>query len=426
MDATFTKAAVYSILAECKTPLRTGETTGDVERVLLDVNGTPMVQGSSISGALRGWLEAQDKDYAEQLFGSQERYGRLIVSDAHFNEDSEVSIRPRLRIDGSSGAADPGGKFDIAHVCAGSKLTFSVTWLGTGADEQKDLAALDQMLAAIQCGDIRLGAQKTNGFGRLSLQVRRSRYDMTDPEDLAAWLDDREVFAENDNPYVLPTTSSEKYVTFTLSGHMPSILVKAAGSEFGGERSYIGNLEEASGPILPGSSIKGPIRARVEAISRYMSISEETTDAIFGRESAEGDNGLAGQIQFEDVYLDSGKKIKISRIHINRLTGGVMRGGLFTEEPLASDVNLIVRVPLDCAVGCGLIFYALRDLALQLYPLGSGGAIGRGYLTASKLSISVPKQPLITVRFDGDRNMDIDDSEHTIALWLNALQEVKK
>lgn len=74
MGATFTYAAVYRVEAECRTPLRTGSTDGDPEQVLRDRDGNAFIQGSSLSGALRGWLTSElSQALAGALFGNRTR-----------------------------------------------------------------------------------------------------------------------------------------------------------------------------------------------------------------------------------------------------------------------------------------------------------------------------------------------------------------
>ena len=53
MAATYTYAVRYEAEARCSTPLRTGGSDGDTEQILRSCDGTALLQGSSIAGALR-------------------------------------------------------------------------------------------------------------------------------------------------------------------------------------------------------------------------------------------------------------------------------------------------------------------------------------------------------------------------------------
>ena len=70
MAVTYTYAVRYEVEAICRTPLRTGGTDGDPETILESWDGTALLQGSSLAGALRGWLAAADVGMAETLLGS--------------------------------------------------------------------------------------------------------------------------------------------------------------------------------------------------------------------------------------------------------------------------------------------------------------------------------------------------------------------
>ncbi|MEG2679232.1 MAG: RAMP superfamily CRISPR-associated protein, partial [Oscillospiraceae bacterium] len=242
MAATFTYAARYQAEATCKTPLRTGGADGDTELVLRNREGQAYVQGTAIAGALRGWLEANVPTAVDSLFGSQTCAGHLIVSDGVFSSNAEKSIRPRLRIDGSTGSAADGGKFDVAQVNANAKLTFELIWLGT-AEIASELDTVEELLCALHSGAICLGAQKTNGFGQVTLSVEKCVYDLKQAQDREAWLADR----YSGHNLALKTKADSKRVLFTVTGHADSILVKAAASAQSDGGSYTANLEE--GPL---------------------------------------------------------------------------------------------------------------------------------------------------------------------------------
>lgn len=427
MSATFTSAVRYRVEAVCLTPLRTGGADGAVETVLRDWAGRPFVQGTSLAGALRGWLVDRNPKQVESLFGSQRQSGSLMVSDGLFEAAAEQQTRPRLRIDGATGTADDGGKFDVAHIAAGTKLTFTLTWLGS-QETLEQTGAVEQMLAALHAGEIRLGAQKTNGFGRVSLTVQKRSYRMEDEADRAAWLEDR----EDGTPLTLPELTLGDQVVFTLTGRADSILVKAGAREMrsipkGGNRNVTVPLRENSRAILPGSSVKGAVRARVTAIAEILGLEDAVTEELFGRMSrrnADGenqDNGLPGKVRFEDAVL-SGQSQEISRMRINRFTGGVIRQGLFVEEPIRSEITLRITLSEKESRGCGLLLYALRDLGLGLYNLGSGGAVGRGYLAVDTIRAQAPDGTEACLRFDQDRCCTMEDPAGLFARWLDAIR----
>ena len=438
MKAAFWYAARYRVEARCLSPLRTGGTDGDSETVLTRPDGVCFVQGSSLAGAFRGWLEedGEHMTLAEPLFGSQKGSGSLIVSDGRFDMAAQVSTRPRLRINAETGSADPGGKFDIAQVNTGADFVFELVWLGQ-EEAPKQLQAIEAMLAAMDAGQIRLGAQKNNGFGKVGLTVTRQFYDMRRPEDRTAWLEG----IDRGQPFALPEVVPDRRVYFILTGQIDGLLVKSSARLPKEERkdkqkadenkkgkdkgSYTPNLTENNVPVLPGSSIKGAVRAQAERIAKSIDLDGKLVSNLFGN-APDAETGRAGRVMVEDLRLDQAQTRKISRIRINRFTGGVIRQGLLMEEPLSTPVRLELSVRQGSDVECALLLYALRDLGLGLYNLGSGGAIGRGYVNVSEIAVAGPQGKLAALHFDEERSCRLDDPDDLVAGWMQAWREARQ
>ena len=438
MKAAFWYAARYRVEARCLSPLRTGGTNGDSETVLTGLDGVCFVQGSSLAGAFRGWLEEDGEriTLAEPLFGSQKGSGSLIVSDGRFDMAAQVSTRPRLRINAETGSADPGGKFDIAQVNAGADFVFELVWLGQ-EEAPKQLQAIEAMLAAMDAGQIRLGAQKNNGFGKVGLTVTRQFYDIRRPEDRTAWLEG----TDRGQPFALPEVVPDRRVCFILTGQINGLLVKSSARLPKEERkdkqkadenkkgkdkgSYTPNLTENDVRVLPGSSIKGAVRAQAERIAKSINLDGKLVSNLFGN-APDAETGRAGRVMVEDLRLDQAQARKISRIRINRFTGGVIRQGLLMEEPLSTPVRLELSVRQGSDVECALLLYALRDLGLGLYNLGSGGAIGRGYVNVSEIAVAGPQGKLAALHFDEERSCRLDDPDDLVAGWMQAWREARQ
>lgn len=418
MRATFTRAARYQVQATCQSPIRTGGTGLTAEQLLTDAHGRPYFQGTSLAGALRAYHQtAFGEEKTRRLFGDLDGAGHIVISDGDFSGDPVWETRPRLRIDGKTGAAAEGGKFDMVHLPIGTKQNFVITWMGSEEDEA-ELSQIEQMLSALHRGYIRLGGQKSNGFGRVTLEVRKQLYRMEDFRDRTAWLEEQDHSA----PIVLPPVEQPGRIVFELQGHADSILVKAGAAERRGTKNVTVSIQEQGVPILPGSSVKGTLRNRVAQIGALLG-EPGVEEVLFGRGSADGDNGAAGQVVVDDVRLSSDRKREISRIRINRFTAGVMRQGLFTEEPVCSPVTLKISVPQDLEFLCRYLVYALRDLGLGLYNLGSGGSIGRGYLQVESINVTMPDGRSGVLRFDRQRNCTMEDAEGVLQALCSKSKE---
>lgn len=418
MSATFNCTAVYQVEATCQTPLRTGGSEGNIEHILQDSYGNAFLQGSSLAGAMRAWWSEQKGCTGDLLFGSQKCQGKLTVSDGVFFDQAKYTVRPRVKISGKTGTVE--NKFDVAHIFPGAKMQFTLVWLGD-KNELAELSDVETMLSAMHHGEICLGAQKTNGFGRVSLSVKKRQFDLTNEKDRTAWLADE----WTGTPMKLPDLENTSQVIFIVTGHADSILVKGSAPEAregadGTSKRVTVNINENGKNILPGSSIKGAVRARTYMIADILGLEKEWVNTMFGRGSDGVDNGLAGRIRFEDVVLSDKGKRENSRIRINRLTGGVIRKGLFTEESLSSDITLRIVAPDDSAQ-CALLLFALRDLGLGLYQLGSGGSIGRGYIMVQEIESTSPDGRKAYLSFDNHHNCSLDDPNGLISEWTHAL-----
>lgn len=422
MSAAFTEAARYRVFATCKSPVRTGGTERESELVLRDRFDIPYFQGTSISGALRDRYEQwKGKKAAESLFGSQNAMGHLVISDGMFSDCMELAMRPRLCIDGKTATAANGRKFDVSHLPVGTVLQFTITWMGMLEDIEQQ-QQVEQLLADLHYGVIRLGAQKTNGFGRVELEVRKQVYHMNNAEDRTAWLQD----VERSESIALPKAKGYNQILFTVKGRADNILVRSGLRERSStvrnaSREVMTPIREAGVPVLPGSSVKGVLRARVKQIAEYLG-QPGAEEILFGRGSRNEDNGVAGNVLVDDVRLVKAQAQEISRIRINRFTGGVIRKGLFTEEAICSDVELHLRVQECVESYCGYLVYALRDLGLGLYNLGSSGAIGRGYMQVERITVTMPDGQAGELLFDQKRTCTIKDEKKVLQMLCEQVE----
>ena len=362
MNPTFTEALRYYVKLECLSPLRTGDQEGDLQQILRRRDGSPFLQGSSLAGALRDWRENTD------LFGSNDEESAVIISDVNFQEYGMI-VRPRLRMDPALGSAKTGGKFDIAALPAGTTGEFHLVWRGKNGME-KAAAAIEEYLSALSSGAIQLGSQKNNGFGRVKLTVRKRMYHMGQEEDLKAWLEGEEAAKAGEEIELSESVSG--CVQFFVTAETENLLVKAStGEGVGATGADAVPMTEKGKVIVPGSSVKGAVRAHLGRIAPHLYPEAENIAAeierLFGRNGSDGDNGVMGCIRFYDGVMEQASKKVKHRIRISRFTGGVMNRGLFSEETVGGTLKFSIRMPEEERAGCMLLLYGLRDLGIGLY-----------------------------------------------------------
>lgn len=417
MGAKFDCAALYSVKACCKSPLRTGGEDNDMESVLRYADGRAFVQGTSLAGALRDWLEQQNAAMADQLFGSQKQPGQLVVSDGIFAENEQQIMRPRLKLNGKTGTAKDGGKFDVAAIGTGACFTFELVWMGWQA-QQDALNWIEQMLAALHQQEISLGAQKSNGFGAVSLTVKKRIFQMRDAVDRAAWLENRPAEQE----ISLPQVQCQGFVKFTVKAKAERILVMAAERELRENNQAVTvNISESGEAIIPASSLKGAIRARAQLIAHHLGC-DPLAEKLFGNSADEYGNELqAGSVIFQDAKFSRTIRQEVKRIRINKFTGGVIQRGLLTQEPVSGEIQFEIKIPAEQSEGCGLLLFALRDLGIGLYNIGSGGSIGRGYLDVHTVEVKAPKGRTGRIEFSQEHTCVLTDPDKILEGWIQAV-----
>lgn len=413
--ASFCFAARYHVTATLETPLRVGPDDGNSEEILRDGANRPCVPGTSIAGALLDYLNhSSDQGYAKSLFGAKRDSGQLIISDGVFDRAVSPVTRPRLHFDASSGSAHRGGKFDSAHLCAGETFVFTLTHLAQKRDDDA-YAVIERLLGAVDRGEICFGGWKTNGFGRVSLAVTRRILDLRDETDRDDWMNDQ----LTGETIALPNGHEETRVIFRVSGCFEDLLVKG-NTVHETAVSYAPSMTEGGRVLLPGSTVKGALRARVCTILESLNLASEILDDLFGMQSKAGRLPKMGRVVCEDTFLEETKKRKVSRIRINRFTGGVMRMGS-VHEPASGKGTLKIALIKGDDRDCALLLFALRDLGLGLYGLGSDQSVGRGLLRTAEIQMHAP-QGVLTLRFDERHAMTIDDPEELLSRCLKALE----
>ena len=424
----YTEVIKYKITAELASPMHIGQAESGTNEVLTHpVDHVPFIQASSLAGAMRAFAEKLNGiAAAEDLFGSQalEAGSRIRVSDGIFEEKSvQFELRPRVKIDPVSGTtsaskvkgtgAISGHKFDMEAVAA--KAIFSFTVYVYTDDAKKDSEVMKEIFSGMQGGSIILGGQKSNGFGDIRIKKALVKtFNLKESGDLAQWIEEEDLpDSQYEDITAGLTEDNESAYMITLTGKTESgILVKGYKKDgFGEKGADISYMEDANGnPIIPGSSIKGTLRNQIDRILTYIHQDEEKKNTvlldIFGESKADGNSG---NVRVSDcVIKETGDKAPIAhRIHIDKLTAGVINKGLFSEQKTYGEIELKVQVMNRNNVerSAGLMILAMRDLAANLFNLGSGYSIGNGMIVPDRMTVSTKSGDTAEIFFkDGKVN----------------------
>ncbi len=150
-----------------------------------DGRGDLYVPGTSLAGVLRGWWRgAFDEAVTRKIWGFQDRpdngarpsqghASRVQVEDGVVTlpAGARVALRDGVGIDREWGVAAPHIKYDRAVLPAGSRVALRLALeLPDGEPGEDARAMTGHLLAALGRGELRLGAARTRGLGRVRLE----------------------------------------------------------------------------------------------------------------------------------------------------------------------------------------------------------------------------------------------------------------
>ncbi|HLH71458.1 MAG TPA: RAMP superfamily CRISPR-associated protein [Candidatus Dormibacteraeota bacterium] len=263
--------------------------------VARDGRGRPYVPGTSLAGALRAWsLLKGDQDRERRLWGwqspddaAQGWASRIWVEDAALELPQEAmmeEIRDGIAIDRRTGAAARGFKYERAVVPAGTTLALRLGCAVEPAHEAEALALLQEIRAGLRTGRLWLGAARSRGLGRLELvegSDRLLRERLGTREEMLAALRRRvrrkPSEGERGQGEEVPETTEVRLAEpaeLRLRLHwrpLGPLMVRASADGLSVDSLPLtAAVDGTRALLLPGSSIKGALRARAERILRTL------------------------------------------------------------------------------------------------------------------------------------------------------------
>ena len=421
--------------------------------VAVDGSGKLYIPGTSLAGPMRAWLSknVEPEAMVDELFGFIEQTEDKGQASSLFIEDSSARGSVRERRHGIALREDTGTVADGFFYTRGLLPRGTRFLLEMELDIDKSpepgtehpAGALAPLLKALSEGDIRFGACKTRGMGDLRLEdLRVDYYDFAkDTEALDRWLasggssEDRESLGLEQELKKLERFGAPKQREqrlFEVLIHwraLSPIMVKAGRDGVEADMlplmSGVDGAKGAAGgiaPVLPGSSIKGVLRAQARRILHTLfdpdgeNASEKPEylnllDALFG--STE----WAGRLSVDDVYyrreapLSPGAWLKedvdalnaVTERHqhvaIDRFTGGASEGALYSARPVKRDKGEKesgwepIHLALDLSdfpeaeghAALALLKLLIRDLEDGYVSIGFGSRRGMGEIAVERV-----------------------------------------
>jgi CRISPR/Cas system CSM-associated protein Csm3 (group 7 of RAMP superfamily) len=414
--------------------LRIGHHDDDL---MLDEQGRPFLPGTSLTGALRNYCQrAFGEKRTSELFG---RIGKLtdrsfllfLVSDSSCSASQVIETRSGVSIDSRTGSSVKGALFQRVVVSAGATFNSKLTLKINHPQAASYVEMIEHSLSALANGLIRLGAYKSSGGGQFALRNGKlAHFDCSNPVSLDAYVR-RNHQAKDWKPSERLQTNHMVQIEIVGQTFTPLLIGGSAPHHHEQpDRAHIrvprnGQVK----PIIPGTSFKGSLRSTVERIRNELQLDPAFETYLFGS-SRSADNNSArfrGHLVVGDIELQPiGKGAKLyHRIAIHPLTGGTRDGAKLDEETYSGSFRSTLTLDL-CAsneeeqrkhiVSFVLLLFALRDFANQRVNIGSGAAIGRGFVSFETFTVAYGEH-LLTFDFTTKKLLDEKN-------WLSELDRI--
>lgn len=462
-----------NLLLESPVHLGNGDQGAEVDLPLLrDArSGVPLLQGSSLAGALRNYLRAYEFGFrnSEQRSTSQDNRSRLfhlaellfggvkgdpegdqsllIVDDA-LAVDTLGEIRDGVRIDASTRTALPDFKYDLELLPPGTRFPLRFELLLPDDTERATAlrGALALALGALERGEIPLGARKTRGYGRCRVdEWQITTYALrTSRQDLVAWL-----AAEHPGWGFEPTTApvttldatleqpsdtqdKRRVFTITFEAELASPLLIRSDEIIPGadQQPDAMHLRDGLGrPVISGTSLAGVLRARAQRILNALHPGgrQSLLDSLFGRDLL-GRNGepTASRLLVDEAPIVGGSPLVQNRVSIDRFTGGAYDTALFSEAPHiggGAQLGFTIQDPSDADKG--LLLLLLKDLWTGDLVIGGTANVGRGRLRGRRAVIIDGQHQWELSNQNGAIQLP-DEARATFEKYVAALQQVEE
>ncbi|MGH3692483.1 MAG: RAMP superfamily CRISPR-associated protein [Pseudonocardiaceae bacterium] len=358
-----------------------------------DPDGAVALPGSTVAGSLRAHCENRP-GLPDGLFGSEPCAEKKVASPVQVlgvrlpGDLPAAESTARVAIDRHRGAARVHALFTVEQLPAGTEFDVHLRWDSAGA-------ALDSFLDAMRDWRPRIGRGVSVGSGACAVTgLGWHTYDLTDADGLLAWL-----AIEGPGTYPQPTEvlrapASPDAVIDVRFEIVDGLHVGTGvpGQLPGHESDVSLVVQRHNVPHVPGSSLKGVLRSRVEYICRVLG-QPACDDAgcgacraclLFGWSPRSGadrqQGGARAAVAIPDATIDAAELDVRSHVALDRFTGGARPGLLYTQQVVV-DGNFRLRVePLRplLDVELALLRASIADVHDGLVGIGAATTRGLG------------------------------------------------
>jgi CRISPR/Cas system CMR subunit Cmr4 (Cas7 group RAMP superfamily) len=407
-----------------------------------DASGLPYIPATAFAGVWGHLVAAQlGKHVRDKWFGTTEQASTLVISHGVLHDVNNIPVPPLMEPESierdpildllalerphhrervainDRGVAKETGKFDQLLLPKGVRFSVSFKWTSQKRNDKQLLQNNEwqELLALLNDRKLAFGSSTRNGLGRIKVVACEQRvFELSDGINMG------KKFQTFINKATVDGNSLPKLVN-AQTIPLASLPLQALDNWRCGSGTTLLGPNESEGSIaiitysepeiiwknnqanlsknksvLCGSSIKGILAHRIAFhLRRHQKIwAEDMASAtheeweqspnelaeLFGDAAEKDDNGHAGKLIVDDSQIDYEHTVIRTHNKIDRFTGGVQRGALFSEELLYQPkftINLWIddKTTLSEPVKHALLD-TISDLESGLLPIGAGS--GRG------------------------------------------------
>ena len=385
------KKIVYRVELKFVSPINVssgheGMTDSDVIR---DYDGKPFIPGTSIAGALRDYVSIKNL-----IFGSSEDDGKMssiIISDLEFNDDPVINYRDSVALNDDKTTIE-GAKFDFEALEGENTKGYFYMELTIRDGDNQELYTntISEIISGIQRHEIRLGSNKTRGYGVIEvIKLQKKEYTKDN------YLDYAKAYKSNTWPDI-KEESLDELILDSKWVHIEVPLKQRGGISI---RKYLiekdspdyESITDHGLPVIPGTSFNGAIRHRVLDILRSLDgfDASDVINEMFG--FVNKDEAHVSRIIIDETVINNAKPLKTVRTSVSRFEGAVKIGALYLEKTYV-DGDLVLRIAVPKASEkdvidenwiIGFILLAIKDIQNGFLAVGGQTAIGRGLFKAN-------------------------------------------
>ncbi len=398
-----------SIMVKLVSPISisNGENENTDSDIMLNGKGEFFIPGSSLAGAFRSYLGVEKNKDCVYGFAEQEngRMSSIFISDLFFPYmNTTKSVRDGVKLS-SDKTVD--NKFDMEIIEPGIDGVIKLEIVVREGDSYDYDAEITRIVSGLQSGEIRIGANKNRGFGRIEVS---GIYERTfDKNTRTEWITfcktadctKKAKYVPYDEWIKEKPIDCTRYIKASLSLSLKGGISIRKYSAKPGKVDYE-HITCNGKPVIPGTSWNGAVRSDVIRILNALGIKDRNKinniiNQWFGyvlvenqkpkdretSEPEEAEKASQSKIVISESIIEGAKPVPMTRNKINRFTAGTKDGSLYSEiSYFDGKTNLEFMVKKDEGSNykalLGMMMLVSSDISKGYVAVGGQVGIGRG------------------------------------------------